>query len=549
MTARTAPVIVNTLWVATQVRAWRRFRRALRRPRDVQSDRLIRYVRANRDTAFGREHRFASIRSVDDYRERVPVRTYDEIEPLIHRITRGEPHVLTADPIERLVPSSGSTRAVKLIPFTRALRREFSAALGPWLVDMFGRTPRALPGQAYWSITPSVAAMADDAPSKLPIGFEDDAMYLGLASRTLARTVLAVPPEIRFVRDPRAFTYATMLFLLRARELRIVSIWHPSFFERLLDVWTHHSDDLLRDLHDGTLRPPQSDLHDPALVRLGRTLTRQPRTTAALSDIGPDDVPGLWPRLQSVSCWADGASRGPAASLARRLGGVPIAAKGLLATEGVVTIPFGGRHPLATTSHFVEFTADDGRVYDAHELQSGHEYGVVLTTGGGLYRYRLGDRVIVDGSVDGTPSLRLVGRDDRVSDLFGEKLSEGFVGSVLSSIFPEAPRFAMLAPEQTPRGVAYTLFVDRECSLGQTDLARRMEQRLRQNPHYAWCVDIGQLRPALIAPVDRSATQIYLDERVARGQRLGDVKPTRLAAEMGWSRVLPCVVAEEAVPC
>ena len=548
MRSRAAPAVVNTLWVAGQLGAWHRFKRAARQPQEAQSDRLRRYVRANRDTEFGRQHRFASIRSVDDYRERVSIRTYDEMEPFIHRISRGEPNVLTAEAVERLVPSSGSTRAAKLIPFTPALRREFTAAVGAWVVDMFSQTPRALAGRAYWSISPATAAVPDDAASSVPIGFEDDAMYLGLASRTLARAVLAVPPEIRFI-SPGAFTYATMVFLLRARELRIVSVWHPSFFERLLDTWARHADALLRDVHDGTLRPPDSDQQDPVLVRLARTLTPRPHIAKELRRGAADDIRGLWPHLQSVSCWADGASAGPAASLARRLGAVTVAPKGLLATEGIVTIPFGGRHPLAVTSHFLEFATDDGRVHDAHELQPGREYGVVLTTGGGLYRYRLGDRVRVDGFVDAAPSLRLVGRDDRVSDLFGEKLSEGFVGSVLASIFHAAPRFAMLAPEETPGGVAYTLFVDRECSRRHEDLARRLEHELRRNPHYAWCVDVGQLQRARIVSVGPAATQVYLDERVARGQRLGDVKPTRLDTGMDWGRVLPRVTAGDPVPC
>ena len=52
-----------------------------------------------------------------------------------------------------------------------------------------------------------------------------------------------------------------------------------------------------------------------------------------------------------------------------------------------------------------------------------------------MYRYRLGYRVLVDDFVYRTPSVQFVGRDDKVSDLFGEKLSDGFVAGVIDQLF------------------------------------------------------------------------------------------------------------------
>ena len=63
------------------------------------------------------------------------------------------------------------------------------------------------------------------------------------------------------------------------------------------------------------------------------------------------------------------------------------------------------------------------RRFPLEKLRKGNEYEVVVTTSGGLWRYRLGDRVLVDGFVQKTPSLRFLGRPGNVSDLFGEKAS------------------------------------------------------------------------------------------------------------------------------
>lgn len=97
----------------------------------------------------------------------------------------------------------------------------------------------------------------------------------------------------------------------------------------------------------------------------------------------------------------------------------------------------------------------------------------------------------------------------------------------------------MLAPEESASGVAYTLFVDADApAIGS--LAPALEVELRRNPHYAWCVDLGQLRPSRVVRVARGADRAYLEACVRRGQRLGDVKPVALHTATGWAEVLPC---------
>jgi GH3 auxin-responsive promoter len=318
-----------------------------------------------------------------------------------------------------------------------------------------------------------------------------------------------------------------------------MSVWHPSFLEGLLDCIDMHRDRLIHDVDRGSMSPPApADEATDVRARLASLLAPDPARAAELRMAGGHAV-DIWPHLSLISCWADGPARTAAAVLARRCEGIAIQPKGLLATEAVVTIPFDGRHPVAICSHFFEFVEPDGRVKLVHELKRGMEYTLLLTTGGGLYRYKLCDRVIVDDFVHDTPSLRFLGRDDRVSDLFGEKLSDGFVAGVLDQLFTAAPpRFAMLAPDRTEAGVAYTLFVASDGPL-EPGLAARLERALRLNPQYAWCVDLGQLGPARIARVGSGAMSAFVGSCVTGGQRLGDVKPVSLSTATGWRDRLP----------
>src|SRR5688572_9028586 len=149
------PTLANLAWWVSNVGHYSRFMAALNDPRAAQERILFRYLLDNADTAFGRRHGFTLIRSVADYQARVPLSTYDDFAPYVDRIRAGEAGVLTREPVRRLVPSSGSTRAEKLIPYTDTLAREFRRGIGPWVFDLYRRDPKLLGGRAYWSVSPA----------------------------------------------------------------------------------------------------------------------------------------------------------------------------------------------------------------------------------------------------------------------------------------------------------------------------------------------------------------------------------------------------------
>jgi hypothetical protein len=515
----------NAAWCAASVPAYAAFRTALSDPRRVQLDLLRHYVQRNAATAFGREHRFDSIHDVDSFRRHVPVRRYDALAPWVDQIAAGQQAVLTAERVIRLLPSSGSTRAAKLVPHTAELQREFNRAIGPWIVDLYRRTPDLMGGSAYWSITPVLPQRTSGLHGALPIGFEEDSAYLGGMRKRLVDAVMAVPACVRHARDVPTFQFATLRHLLARRDLRLISVWHPSFLALLLDAAHERWGELLEAINRD-----------------------DPTRGAELRLIGRGDWRAVWPNLRLVSCWADAHAAGLAAALHRRLPHVKLQPKGLLATEAFVSIPFAGRWPLAVRSHVLEFEDDRGRPLLADELQPGGEYDVFITTGGGLWRYRIGDRVRVDddrsGSLGRTPSVRFVGRTDLVVDRFGEKLSEGLVGAILRQLLVAArieADFAMLAPDSCGGRPCYTLFFSIAASheaaaASVARLAGALDDGLRANPHYAYCRDLGQLdRPRLFL-IGGGAYRTYLAAATESGRRLGDVKPQAIDGRGDWSR-------------
>ena len=95
------------------------FEEATKHPRGVQEALLARILRHQAATAFGTDHHFAAIRTIADYRNNLPVRGYDYVEPYLKRVLKGETNALLADrKIHMFAMTSGTTATRKYIPVT-----------------------------------------------------------------------------------------------------------------------------------------------------------------------------------------------------------------------------------------------------------------------------------------------------------------------------------------------------------------------------------------------------------------------------------------------
>lgn len=532
--------VANRLWYLSCLGEARAFRRALSSVADVQEELLLGLLRQNAVTSYGLAHRFGTIRSVAEFQRRVPLTTYEDYGPYVERIAAGEPHVLTAEPVLLLERTSGSTSASKLIPYTGALKAEFNRAIGPWIADLFAHDPRLMQGSAYWSISP-VARRGERSSGGIPIGFEEDQEYLGGLQRRLSGAVMAVPAQVKLLSDMDSFRYATLLFLLRRRDLALISVWNPTFLTLLMAPLAGWAEQLAADIERGEISGVKGDAD---VVRALEALNRPDpgragEVRAAFAGAPAAVHARLWPRLRLVSCWTD-ANAAPFVGEVRALfPQADLQGKGLIATEGFVSLPLTGRTgaTLAVRSHFFEFIPEGGGApILAHQLEPGAVYSVVITTGGGLYRYQLHDLVEVVGPCE----VRFVGKEAHVSDRFGEKVNERHVRGALERLFAAAgvaPSFAMVACERWGAAHAYTLFVEGAPFGALHGLAAGLEEALLENFHYKYCRDLGQLGPARVFKVAGGAAAAYLEGCRRRGQRAGDIKPTALHRSDGWGEV------------
>jgi len=110
----------------------------LKYPNEVQEELLMNLIRAAENTVVGKKYDYDSINSYATFAERIPVSTYEELQPLIERTRKGEQNVFWETPIKWFAKSSGTTNAKsKFIPVSPEALEDCHYKAGKDLLCMY----------------------------------------------------------------------------------------------------------------------------------------------------------------------------------------------------------------------------------------------------------------------------------------------------------------------------------------------------------------------------------------------------------------------------
>lgn len=462
----------------------KRFYRALLQPQITQQDLQKELFQQFVQSDYGRS---LKIDSINDW-NKIPVVNYEHLNPWIE-----SKKSLTADPVLFYEKTSGSSGPAKRIPYTRALRKSFNTLFCIWAHDLIVNGPKFETGKVYMCISPKLLA-----PGEISEGLQDDSEYLDPWLRWVLKPFLVFPPDAHKPQPAEVFQTNLCETLLLEEDLETISIWSPSFLRVQLDYIQTHRQQLRSQLiHQ--LSPARAQLLTHDLI----------------------DWEALWPNLKLISCWDSAVAADQLSGLQAHFPNTLIQGKGLLATEAPMTVPLiraDGCVPLVNEVFF-EFEDDTGQIYLLHELELGKPYSVIISQKGGLYRYRMCDRVQATHYYQATPCLQFLGRDNSTSDMVGEKLTLDFVSQVLNQLELPDTAFKCLVPSLAPHP-QYSLLLDQ---VGSPQLASTLDQLLSHSFHYRQARLLGQLQPAQVccAPdMSQRLMQYYYHQ----GKRLGDMK-------------------------
>lgn len=476
-----------------------------------------------------------------DLQAAVGITDYETWRPWIEQQKNTGQAVLTHERCERYQPTSGSTSAIKWIPYTPSFMADLNHGLFPWLGDMYRQYPGIASGKHYWSVSWVPDRFRDLVKDEV----SNDLKLLDDWSQFFAKQIVAVPESVALAPTSDHTMFATLAWLLATRDLTFMSVWSPTYAFSLINSIETYQEDLVYTLRHGRW---------PSAMRQalqGIPSPKHPVNSKVLSGIQaftPDALRKLWPKLALVSSWSTANSKQWAAELRNMFPHANFQGKGLWATEAVVTIPFNDAYVLSVNSHYYEFEClETGDVLLPGQLRVGQIVSPIVTTQSGLMRYRIRDQLKVTDFLHQAPCFEFLGRLDGV-DLAGEKLSQPAALDILAQVSAEFDLESVsLVAVETDGLPFYTgLFAVKE-SVPELEakVAEALDSALSQNFHYNLARDLKQLAPAH-AICDPDAIALYESYGEHKGMVAGNIKLEALAH---WRGPLPETIAERLKDC
>lgn len=547
-----AAAAMNRVIMGTLVRRGRQAMRTLdTNSRDaiaISQRLLMRLLDENKNTEYGKKYGFAGIRTVAEYRQKVPLTHYDDYAPYIERmIKNGEEDLLSAAPVKHYALSSGSVGVPKHIPVTQEeldIYSKYGTAL------LFGACD-----EYYRNTTGHGAATGLTMNAiELKLMETERGVPKGPISATLLKPLQKLIPY--FMSTPWAvitadgdadMKYLKLRFALARKD---VTVLVAAFMTGLVDLmdylkanWALLCDDIERGIISPDVRVPAA-LRQELAPLLSPDKARADELRAQFRQ-GFDTpiVPRIWPGMRCVA----GIGTGGFATYTRKMRqytgkNIPFDNLTYAASESLMA---AARHVgdtsyvLVPESGFYEFLPVNG---DEHavpltlgELEEGEEYEIILTNVSGFYRYQIGDIIRVTGFYNEAPLVEFVCRKNQMLSIAGEKTNEEAVRWVIDEFMRETGEtvsdHSVFADVDSKPG-HYVFLLECDGIVSKEKLAPYRdiieEKMMHANPSFGDKIRTGVLGPLELKLVQQQTYQLYRDMMIMKGVSPNQLKPVRV---------------------
>ena len=400
---------------------------------NAQRRSLQRILRLNAESCFSRERGLTPVLTTSEFRQRIPVGDFESIRPYVERTKNGERDALLG-PQNKLMMfclSSGTTADSKFIPVTTEFLKDYKRGWQIWGIRAFDAHP-----SVYQHDIVQLISDYDRFRTPVDIPCGNISGLVGAMQNVLVRQMYAIPQLVSKIDDAEAKAYVTLRFAVANEHIGLVTTANPSTLIQLAKLADREKEDLIRDIANGTVSRRFS-LNSGVRAALSCKMRRNPRRAKTLEQIvqqtGELRPADFWPHLALAAIWTGGSAGAYLQTMRRFYGDVPVRDHGLSASEGRMTIPVDDNTSdgvLDVDSHYFEFIPEDEcdaaqpTVLEAHDLEAGRNYFILLTTVSGLYRYDIRDVVRCTGFHGTTPKLEFLHKGSHIANLTGEKITE-----------------------------------------------------------------------------------------------------------------------------
>ncbi len=409
------------------------FLEATKHINQVQNKLLKRQMKIVAGSEFADRYKLQSVDDYSDYVKSLPIQKYENIKPYIEKLKRGKLSALlnSSQKLIMFALTSGTTAEPKYIPVTKAFVKDYRRG---W--NIFGLKALLDHPDAFMKKIVQITSSAYEIKTEGGIWAGAITGLLAMTQKWIVRKYYVTPICVAEIKDPIVKMYTVARLTLHG-TIGFISTANPSTTLRLAKTIEQYAEDLIRDIYDGTLRPPrQLPEQIGSKLQSQKILQADPERAAELEKTLQRDgrlVPRNSLDIGFLANWTGGTLKLYLQRFDEYFGDVPVRDIGLLASEGRFSIPIEDNTPagiLDITSNFVEFIpeqeyrSEKPEVLPADRVKVGENYFLVFSNATGLCRYDIGDLIRVVDFYNQTPMIEFLNKGAHISSITGEKITE-----------------------------------------------------------------------------------------------------------------------------
>ena len=442
--------LIDTIFVHLGKKALKDIEQSSLDPRKANEELLLKILKENKDTEYGKKYGFKDIHSIEEYRQKVPFSNYDTYEPYISRMIKNkEKNLITAYDVIQYAETSGSVGVQKKIPVTTrlmAIYKKYSFCRSKAIADRYYLEKYHKHVPAGWGLN-TVETETTVAEDGIPRGSVTGSV--ARKYRKLFKLMLTSPDEVHFPIGGMNMNYMKARFALEKPDL---IFFLSAFMTNLVDILNYIKKNwkmICDDIENGTINSEVCEEKNRPIMM--KYVKKNPKRAAELRKVFEEgfDKPILkriWPKFAWVCAIGTGGFVTYAEKFKKYAGDevaidyfVYAASEGMFAVATKMNDP---RFALLADSCFFEFLPadaedDDNNTLTIDQLEEGKEYEVIITNQCGFYRYKIKDVVKVLGFFNKCPLITFSYRKGQLVNLAGEKTTEAHLNESVRQLGKE----------------------------------------------------------------------------------------------------------------
>ncbi|MCX6311542.1 MAG: GH3 auxin-responsive promoter family protein [Bacteroidetes bacterium] len=355
-------------------------------PHEVQQEWFQKLIESGRETEFGKKYGFNEITNAEQFRRQIPLQNYDSLKPYIERLRKGEQFLLWPTDVKWFAKSAGTTNdKSKFIPITEESLKGCHYKGGKDMITFYCNNY-----PDHHLFTGKNLALGGSHQTEV---YDFNESYTGDVSAIIIQNL---PLIADYFRSPSV-------------DIALIGEWE----EKLEKVASSTIDENVVSL---------AGVPSWMLVLLKKVL----------NDTGKKSIKEIWPNLEVY--FHGGVSYSPYRNQVNELLGFDIhllelfnASEGFFgmqdqrdSNELLLLLDYGIYYEFLPEE---EWNNENGKTLTLDEVVLGHNYALVISTTGGLWRYNVGDTIEFTNLLP--YRFKITGRTKHFINAFGEELMIG----------------------------------------------------------------------------------------------------------------------------